>query len=350
MTQEPPEGEGFSSDEEVIGTLDLNGPPPAASPGWWTGRRTVAAVGVAAALAAGGYGIAVATGGRGAAPTVAAAGAAPAGLAENSSATARGPGGCGTVVVQRGLAGTLKSDNGSSLTVQTPGSATRTVKTSASTTVVRIAAGSLADVSNGDQVLVFGAYTNGDIQARQITVGNAFGETAKPLPPGAGFLQGFGVARGTVADKSAAGFTVVAADGSKVSVTTSSSTTVATAAKITVGALQIGHRVAAAGTVDTAGTISATSVEQLDTNDGPVPRLGFGIGGGGLAPFGFGQRTAHSGAPSDGPNGDLRLMVPAQPGGGSGPWGYGRFDGHCGAKSPMGAPAASAAPESGTVS
>jgi hypothetical protein len=331
---EGPAGEGFSSDEELVGTFDGEGALWGEKPRWRFGRKAAVAAGIAVALGAGGYGIAIAADGQNAAPTGAAAGV-PAGQIESGNGSGPGPM-CGTISM-RGVAGTLKSDNGSTLTVQARDTTTRTVTTTSSTQVVRIAAGSLSDVANGDQVAVAGSFANDTLTASTIAVGTALTQNLTNPPSGSSIWASHGFALGTVANRTATGFTVVASDGSHVSVTAPSSAKVSTAVKIAVSALKVGQPVSASGTVDSNGTISATRVEENDlTGTATGPGFGFGRP---FGPFGGKPQSAPSGAPSNAPA-PPQGMAPNH--GGFGFGGPGRGHGTCSSTSPAPAPSASA--------
>ena len=338
---EGPAGEGFSSDEELVGTFGGAGTLWDEKPRWGFGRKAAVAAGIAVALGAGGYGIAVAADGQNAAPTGAASGA-PAGQLESGNGSAPGPM-CGGAFM-RGVAGTLKSDNGSTLTVQSPGtnSTTHTVTTTSSTQVVRIAAGSLSDVANGDQVAVAGSFANDTLTASTIAVGTDLTQNVNNPPSGSSLWASRGFTLGTVADRTSTGFTVVASNVSRVSVTAPSSAKVSTAVKITVSALKIGQPVTASGTVDSNGNVSATRVEENDvTGTAAGPGFGFGFGPGrGFGPFGGKPGAAPSGAPSNAPA-PPEGMAPRGGGGfGFGGHGRGHGPGSCSSTSP--APSASA--------
>jgi hypothetical protein len=328
MEQQGFDGEGYSH-EEFLGTMEALGEPAGGTPRSWMRRRTAAAaaVGVAVALGAGGYGIAVAASGS----SAAAAGTSVLPAADTSSnpnGGNAGPG-CGGAFMRGGFSGTLKSDNGSTLTVQSaapaPANVTRTVTTSSSTLAVRIASGSLADVANGAQVLVGGSFANNTLTAKTIVTGSGLTPGTGRTPAGAANWSGSGFASGTVADKTASGFTVVAANGARVTVATSSSPTVQTALKISVSALRVGQRVAVSGAPAANNAITATQVEELDTT-AVSPDLGIGPGFG--PGFGFGSRGGHGRAgaptalPSNAPTSPPEGAVP--------PKGPGGFRGHGG--------------------
>ena len=336
----------FSSQDEYLGTLGEFGEPMDGPPRRRTGRRAAAAVGIAVALGAGGYGIAVAAGGQGSTST----GTAALPVSQTSSGTGTAPGCRGAFV--RGAVGTLTSDSGSTLTVEAPDNTTRTVNTNASTVAVRIAAGSLADVANGDQVLVGGSYADNTLTAKNIVTGSGLDQGSVKAPQGSASWLGRGFASGTVTGKSSTGFTVVTNDGAHVAVAAPSSVTVETAVKISVSALKVGQRVAVAGTPDASGTITATQVEELDTTPalpGPAlgfgfgPGFGFGFGGpGGTGARGFMQHGDPATTPSSLPS---AVPQPGTPPKGFGGFGRGhvRVPGACGSATPTPSASASSA-------
>jgi hypothetical protein len=340
---EGPDGDVFNADEELVGTFGGAGTLWGDKPRWGFGRKAAVATGIAVALGAGGYGIALAADSQGATQNGAASGV-PAAQVESGNGTGPGPV-CGGAFMH-GVAGTLKSDNGSTLTVQTPGNTTRTVTTTSSTQVVRIAAGSLTDVANGDQVAVAGSFANDTLTASTIAVGTDLTENPDNPPSGSSLWASRGFTLGTVADRTATGFTVVASNGSRVSVTAPSSAKVSTAVKIAISALKVGQPVAASGTVDSNGNISATRVEENDvtgTAAGPGFGFGFGFGPGrGFGPFGGRAGTAPSGAPSNAPA-PPEGMAPHGGGGfGFGGRGWAHGPGSCSSTSPAPGPSASA--------
>ena len=300
--------------QEFAATAGAFGEPAQVTPRSRTARTAAVAVGIAVALGAGGYGVAVAASGSGAAP-----GGAAAPAANPSSSASRGAPAPGCRAANlRGTAGTLKSDNGSTLTVQSPDNTTNTVTTTSSTLVERIASGSLGDLANGDKVLVGGTFANNTLTAKNIVVGSGLDLGSRMAPDGSATWSGRGFASGTVTAKTSSGFTVATADGGSVTVLTSSSPTVETVVKITVGDLRVGQRVAVAGTAGSNGTISATQVEEIDTSIA-VPHPGFGFGFGPGFGFGFGpgpRGVKPSDLPSGAPSGmPERLAPPHGPGG-----------------------------------
>lgn len=312
------EAQGWSQDE-VVGLPDVFGEAAGTASRWGTGRRAAVAVGIAVALGAGGYGIAVADGGS----SPAASGAAAVPVSVSSSASGGGSAPMCGAAFTRGVTGTLESDNGSTLTVQGPDSSAHTVTTTSSTVAVRVASGSVAGIANGDKVLVGGSYANNTVTAKTIVTGSGLDQLSAKAPQGSISWIGRGFASGTVADKTSAGFTVVTSDGAHVKVATSSSPTVETFVKISVGALRVGQRVVASGAPGSNGAISATQVEELDStamagDPGFGLGLGFGFGFGPGFGFGFGLRGSGPGprafappAPSTAPSGAPQLVKPS---------------------------------------
>jgi hypothetical protein len=173
-------------------------------------------------------------------------------------------------------AGTLERVTGTSLVLKAPGGAPETVTTSASTKLSRQVAGTVSDITDGANVVVFGPGAHGGIAARRIIIsalpelssgppaprhrhghGHPPTHAQKPnsSPPG-------GRAGGTVADASTGSFTVIMPGGFHLRVTTSGSTTVYAQATATLGQLQSGGFVVAAGSVTADGALAAATVEQ----------------------------------------------------------------------------------------
>jgi len=184
-----------------------------------------------------------------------------------------GPGGGGTV-------GTIKSINGSSLVVTTSAGATETVNTTSATTVTKSVTGAASDIKAGDHVVVLGtgttaiaatSVTDSGTNAAAVGAGGAGagggapggGQGGPPAGggPRGGGANGFGLVSGTVADVGSGTLTVTETDGTKVTVTVSSSTTVANLQTISVADLSVGQAVTVRGTT-TNGTVSATAIQE----------------------------------------------------------------------------------------
>jgi hypothetical protein len=179
--------------------------------------------------------------------------------------------------------GTLTSVSGRTLVIKPViGPAVR-VSTSASTTVTREVNGTLADVRDGMHVIVSGTRSSGQIMARRIGItpsSLAVRAPARNVPalnvpalPVQRFQPALalGLANGTVADAATGSFTVDEPGGSHVRVSTSSSTTVVTLAKVTVAGLRTGERTVAVGPVTGHNALAANTVEQEDF---PLSQLG----------------------------------------------------------------------------
>jgi hypothetical protein len=210
-------------------------------------RQPVLVASAAAAalvLAAGGYGLSAALGPGGQ--------RAPARtqVAADLSAT-----GCSGLDITKG---TLQQVTGHDLVLTVPGGATLTITTSASTTVLRAIIGRLGDIADGEHVLVLGSRAGGAIVAGivAITPSSSPVESA-PAKPGA--------ASGTVVSTASGGFDVVTTTGTRVRVTTSSSTKVSIVEHASLGQLQIGEGTSVVGTAEPDGTLAASTVTQ-----GPV--------------------------------------------------------------------------------
>jgi hypothetical protein len=147
-------------------------------------------------------------------------------------------------------AGTLERVNGGSVVIKTASGRPVTVTTTATTTLN--AAGALrSDIADGARVLVAGTRSGAAILADLVAVG---GNPSLAIP-------GVVVASGTVADASAAGFTVVTPAGTRTPVTTSGGTDV-TVFNASPGQLQAGASTIAIGHPGPDGTLSALAVLQ----------------------------------------------------------------------------------------
>jgi hypothetical protein len=150
-------------------------------------------------------------------------------------------------------AGTLERVNGGSVVIKTASGQPVTVTTTATTTLN--AAGALVkDITDGARVLVAGTRSGAAISADLVAVG---GNPSLAIP-------GVVVASGTVADASAAGFTVVTPAGTRTPVTTSGGTDV-TVFNASPGQLQAGASTIAIGHPGPDGTLSALAVLQPPT-------------------------------------------------------------------------------------
>jgi hypothetical protein len=148
-------------------------------------------------------------------------------------------------------AGTLEQVNGSSVVIKTASGRPVTVTTTATTRL--IASGALlSDITDGSPVLVTGPTSNGTIAADLVTVGGR---------PSLRALPGLVVVRGTVADASTTGFTVLTSAGTRVPVTISGGTDVAVF-HASLSQLQAGGSTTAIGYAGPHGTLSALAVLQ----------------------------------------------------------------------------------------
>jgi hypothetical protein len=264
-------------------------------------RRRLLPYGVAAgalAIAAVGYLAGSTTAGAGATPQNAAA----ANVVNAYVAAATAPPVATTTCEtnHRGVTGTLKAVNGTTLTITKADGGTATVTTSASTTIRRTVAGSAADIKDGQVVAVQGTSSGQSaISAQQIALLPA---GAAPnlggLAPGLGRIDKrasqFGFAVGTVAKAANGSFTVNEPGGAAVAVSTSSATKVVKTVDSSVKDLVVGQPTVAIGTVNSDGSVSATQVNQ-GTAD-----LGFGKGFGFGFFRGFGGFGKFRGAPAPG--------------------------------------------------
>jgi hypothetical protein len=170
--------------------------------------------------------------------------------------------------------GALERVTGTSLVLKAPGGEPVTVTTSVSTTLSRQVAGTVSDVTDGANVVVFGVGSRGGFAARRIIIEAlpelSYGPPALHLhrrrPPGHAQKPNSSIpagrAGGTVADAGTGSFTLIMSGGFHFRVTTSGSTTVYAQAKVTLGQLQAGGFVVAAGRVTAGGALAAATVEQ----------------------------------------------------------------------------------------
>jgi hypothetical protein len=148
--------------------------------------------------------------------------------------------------------GTLEQVNGTTLVVKTASGEQVTVTTT-SATHVSMSKAPVTDITNGELVGASGHGSGGAIDATYVTLGAQPRAGIIEVPPGIVY------AHGTVADASATGFTIVAADGTRVPVTISGDTNVEIP-KATVSQLQIGAPTIAFGYPATDGTLPAIGV------------------------------------------------------------------------------------------
>jgi hypothetical protein len=209
-----------------------------------------------------------------------------------------------------GVAGTLDSVKGSTLTLTNRAGQTVTVATSSSTAVTKSESGSLGDVKVGDLVTAAGtADADGAVQATRIMdqgtasaragagrggfggAGTGAGTGTSAPGSGAGRRNGTGFgsggngAIGTVKSVSDSSLVLTGFNGSDVTVTTDPSTVVTVMQPVKLSALAVGQAVTVRGTTGSNGTVHATSVQQ-----------GSGFGGGGFGGGGFGGRRGTTGS------------------------------------------------------
>jgi hypothetical protein len=146
-------------------------------------------------------------------------------------------------------AGTLEQVNGSSLIIKTA-SGQPVIVTTTAATFLSMSGPLLSDITDGASVMVRGHSSDGTINAAIITVGQPF-SAVNP----AGFVP----VRGTVADASTAGFTLVTSTGTRIPVTTSGDTLVIVP-HASPGQLQAGTPIFAVGHAGADGTLSARAV------------------------------------------------------------------------------------------
>jgi hypothetical protein len=156
--------------------------------------------------------------------------------------------------------GRLEQVTGSSLVINTAGGQPVTVTTTAST-FVSMSGALRSDIRDGAPVMVRGPRSGGAIAAVIVTVGPRFSAVASP---------GFVHVKGTVADVSSAGFTVITSSGTRVRVTTSGDTLVVVP-HASLGQLQHGATIFAVGHAGPTGTLSAQAVAAVSQLPPGVP-------------------------------------------------------------------------------
>lgn len=154
--------------------------------------------------------------------------------------------------------GTLEQVSGTSLVIKTSGGQPVTVTTSADTTV-HDADASPDVITDGAPVTVVGHGSDGTIAAAKVAIGS-------PPPPSRHATldvpPGLVAAKGTVADASTGGFTVVTPGGTQVPVTISGKTEIVLR-QVTVSQLQSGGTVVAFGYAGKNETLAAIDVVQI---------------------------------------------------------------------------------------
>jgi hypothetical protein len=148
--------------------------------------------------------------------------------------------------------GTLEQVNGGSLVIKTASGQPVTVTTTAAT-FLSASGPLLGDITDGASVVVWSAGSDGTVKAVVVTVGQP-SSVVNPtrLVP----------VQGTVADASAAGFTLVTPGGTRIPVTTSGGTLVVIP-HARPGQLQAGASIFALGQAGPAGTLSAEAVAAI---------------------------------------------------------------------------------------
>jgi hypothetical protein len=215
------------------------------------GRRRMlpyAAAAAVLALSAGGYGLAAALGGSG--PQAAPGRAATTGLIAT---------GCPRVML---TAGKLTAVNGDDLTVTPSAGSPVTVVTSPGTTFTRLAAGTVSDITDGDNALVAGT-TAGSPQ----TGGTLTAASVSLLFPGPSAMTSWGgpgtdVETGTVTGVTGSGFTLRSANGARFSVIVSAGTAVVVEEHVSLSQLRVGEYTTAAGSTGSGGSLRADAISQ----------------------------------------------------------------------------------------
>ncbi|HLH29161.1 MAG TPA: DUF5666 domain-containing protein, partial [Acidimicrobiales bacterium] len=140
-------------------------------------------------------------------------------------------------------------------------------------------------IAQGDNVVVVGTSSGSGVAATRI-VDSGSTAAAAGLGGRSGTRAGLGIDAGQVTAINGSSLTITESDGTTVTVTTSSSTAVTTTQKVSVSALSPGETVRVAGTTNSDGSITASSVQE------GTPGAGGGLGRGFLGPFGPGGAPA----------------------------------------------------------
>jgi hypothetical protein len=148
--------------------------------------------------------------------------------------------------------GTLEQVHGGSLVIKTASGQPVTVTTTAAT-FMAMSGALLSDITDGASVMVRGTRSGGTITAAIVTVGQPF-SAVNP--------RGFVPVRGTVADASTAGFTLVTSSRTRIPVTTSGDTRVVIP-HASPGQLHAGATIFALGHAGPGGTLSAGAVAAI---------------------------------------------------------------------------------------
>ena len=216
-----------------------------------TGSRVLGGPGRRATLAAGAAAALVLLGGAGYGATAALTGHAP-GTARTGAKTAAALTAVTGCAALRQADGTLEQVNGTTLVIRTASGQPVTVTTTGAT-MASIFRARLSDITDGAPVVASGHSSNGTIAADHVDLGSQPRAGKIQVPPG------IVAAHGTVADASAAGFTIVTPGGTRVPVTTSAGTDV-NIPRASLSQLQAGAAAIAVGYPRPDGTLSAIAV------------------------------------------------------------------------------------------
>jgi hypothetical protein len=164
--------------------------------------------------------------------------------------------------------GTLARVSGADLILTTASGNAVTVTTSSSTKITREVTGSLADIIDGAHVIVRGTTSGTQLAAASVVIGSGSAPRLPSLPGGSlgNVLLRSGFANGTVTGAGSGGFTVVEQDGTRLPVTTSSSTAVSKLVDAALSRLKTGEFTTVVGTKGPGGTLAATTVEQATSS------------------------------------------------------------------------------------
>jgi hypothetical protein len=173
---------------------------------------------------------------------------------------------------RHGVVGTLKSVNSDGTLTVTSARGGNDVKVTpdSNAKIIKVDNGSVADITQGALVTVHGTAANNGITAERVGILPAGTNLPnKPNPPKGNeanepneAAEKADHAAGTVQSVSNGTFVVQRADNTTVTVTTNGSTKVVKAVTVKVGDLTVGQPIAAKGTTNPDGSVSATSIVQ----------------------------------------------------------------------------------------
>lgn len=227
-------------------------------------------------------------------------------IAANTPNAAANP--CTNVQSRAAAAGTVASNDGHTITITDPRGGTRKVAISSATKVHKVASGTTRDLKVGSLIAAGGATgSDGTLTANRVVVLPPGSASNPLLRLGLGRLRGptgasLGKLPGTITAVTGSTLTVKDASGATHQVVVNSSTVITTIVDGKLSDAAPGTRIAALGSPNSDGSLTATDIVTLPANANlPFGGLGPGIFGG-PGPFG-GRRYSRFGGPGDGAGG-----------------------------------------------